>query len=140
MARRPTLEEALARYPGAASFRFGDSAALCADLTRLVREGKKRATCQAKSVFDAGDEAWPVVGRRDIALDWDGRPELAMETVSLEEHRFIDVPEDFALAEGENDDLAGWRRDHEAWFRREGIFDPEMILVCERFRVVEDFG
>jgi hypothetical protein len=36
--------------------------------------------------------------------------------------------------------LSGWRRDHQAYFERNGGFDPEMLLVCERFRLVEDFG
>lgn len=135
-----TLDEARARHKGAETFRFGDNEALCADLTALVRRGVKTATCQAKAVYDAGEEAWPLVGRRDIALNWDGTPALVIETASLEEVPFIEVTEDFALAEGEHDDLAGWRRDHEAYFRRNGGFDPAMILVCERFRMVEDFG
>lgn len=61
-----------------------------------------------------------------------------IETLEVSVVRFCDVGEDFALAEGENDDLAGWRRDHQVFFERNGGFDPEMDLVCERFKVVED--
>lgn len=133
-----TLKEVQARHPDAATFRFGDSEALCTELTRLVRTGLKTATCQAKAIYEAGIETPPSVGRRDIALNWDGSPALVIETVSLEDMRFCDVPEAFALAEGENEDLAGWRRDHEAYFGRNGGFSHEMIVVCERFVVVEE--
>lgn len=82
----------------------------------------------------------PEVGRRDTALNWDGTPALVIETLEVTQRRFCDVEEDFALAEGENDDLEGWRRDHRAYFARNGGFDGEMMLVCERFRLVEDYG
>lgn len=137
-----SLEEVRARYPGAETFRFADGVdrEIGDYLLRLVRAGKKTGTCQAKSIYDSGEQAWPEVGRRDIALEWDGTPALVIETVSLVEQTFMDVPEEFALSEGENDDLEGWRRDHKAWFERTCGYAPDMILVCERFRVVEDFG
>ena len=43
-------------------------------------------------------------------------------------------------AEGENDDLDGWRRDHRRYFERNLGFDSEVMLVCERFKVVHDFS
>ena len=132
------LEELKEKYPGAASFRFGDGAALCASLIQLVREGRKTATCGALHDYtDEGDEM-PLVGRCDIALNWDGTPELVIKTVSVETKRFCDVNEEFALMEGENDSLAGWRSDHQEFFERNGGFDETMLLVCERFEVVED--
>ena len=137
-----SLEEVRARYPGAETFRFADGVdrEIGDYLLRLVRAGKKTGTCQAKSIYDSGEQAWPEVGRRDIALEWDGTPALVIETVSLVEQTFMDVTEEFALSEGENDDLEGWRRDHKAWFERTCGYAPDMILVCERFRVVEDCG
>ena len=42
--------------------------------------------------------------------------------------------------EGENDDLEGWRYDHRLFFARNGGFDREMMLVCERFKLVHDYG
>lgn len=136
-----TLDEALAKYPGAATFRFAEGDAdVSRRLLALVRSGRKTATCQALSIYESGAEAAPEIGRRDIALEPDGAPALVIETVSLETRRFDEVDESFALAEGENDNLEGWRRDHEEWFRRTCGFAPDMLLVCERFRVVEDFG
>ena len=117
-------------------FKFGDSRALNAKLLALVRSGAKTATCGALRDFGPGAEDMPVVGRQDIALDWDGVPALVIETVEVTIHRFRDVPEDFALAEGEGD-FEAWRRGHIAFFERNGGFDPAMELVCERFRLVE---
>lgn len=134
------LEEAKRRYPGAAAFKFGDGPELCAELLSLVRAGRKNATCGALREFEEEGEAMPVVGRRDIALNWDGTPALVIETESVVLERYCDVDEAFALAEGENDSLAGWREDHRDYFTRNGGFDPEMMLVCERFRLVEDYA
>lgn len=135
-----TLEEVLARYPGAVTFKFGDSSQLCADLIELVRAGVKTATCGALRDFGEGGEAPPVVGRQDIVLNWDGTPALVVETLDVSTRRFCDMDEDFALAEGENDTIEGWVRDHRAYFERNGGWEPEMMLICERFRMVEDFG
>ena len=30
-------------------------------------------------------------------------------------------------------------RDHQEYFERNGGFDPKMMLVCERFRLVHDY-
>ena len=134
------LESLKERYPGAETFQFGDSRALCDELLALVRSGHKTATCGALRDFAAGGEAMPQAGRRDIALDWDRRPALVIETVEVTVRRYCDVDEAFALAEGENDSLKGWREDHRRYFERNGGFDPKMELVCERFRLVEDLA
>ncbi len=134
------LEQLKNRYPGAQTFKFGDNAALSAELLALVRAGKKTATCDALRNYPEGSLDMPVVGRRDIALNWDDRPALVIETVEVSICRYCDVTEDFALAEGENETLAGWRDDHRRYFERNGGFDPEMELVCERFRLVEDLA
>ena len=125
--------------PDLIAFKFGDSEELCNKLLRLVRSGEKTATCDALRKFGPGGEIMPVVGRRDVALNWDGTPALLLETTEVTQTRFCDVAESFALAEGENDDLEGWRRDHQKYFERTGGFDPEMTLVCERFKLVYDY-
>ncbi|MFT7108295.1 MAG: hypothetical protein ACJAVT_002830, partial [Yoonia sp.] len=58
----------------------------------------------------------------------------------VEEVRYCDVTEEMALYEGENDTLLGWRKDHKAYFKRGGHFDPEMMLVFEYFELVEDLA
>lgn len=135
-----TLDDALTRYPGARTFTFGDSERLCDRLLALVRAGRKTATCAALRDIEAGAEALPAVGRRDIALAWDRTPALVIETLEVTIRRFDAVDADFALAEGEDDRLEGWQRGHQAYFTRNGGFVPDMQLVCERFRMVEDFA
>lgn len=135
-----TLEAVLARYPGAQCFRFGDGSELCAELLDLVRRGRKTATCGALRDFEAGGEALPEPGRIDIALHWDGTPALAIETTEVTRRRFDAVGADFALAEGEDDSLAGWQAGHRRYFERNGGWSPDMMLVCERFRLIEVFS
>ena len=134
-----TMEELKARYPGLESFRFGDGPEMSAELIALVRSGAKTATCGALRDFEAG-EPMPKVGRRDVALNWDGSPAVMIETTEVTQRRFCDVDADFALAEGENETLEGWQADHRRYFERNGGWEPEMMLVCERFRLVEDFA
>lgn len=131
-------EELQDTYPGAGTFQFGDSEELCTKLIQLVRQGKKTATCGAARDFDDEPEAMPVAGRCDIAATWDGTPALVIRTTGVTEVRFCDVTEEMALKEGENDSLLGWRKDHKAYFKRNGGYDPEMLLIFEEFELVED--
>ena len=124
------------------TFKFGDTEADCRWLTQLVRDGRKTATCDRVEMFGSGpgQEPLPVVGRRDVAANWDGTPAVEIETLSVSFHRFDEVPENFALAEGENDRLEGWRRDPRVYFERTGGWSPDMMLMCERFLMVRDFA
>lgn len=129
----------MAKYPGAQTYVFGDSARLSGALLALVRAGVKRATCLSMAEVARG-EAMPQIGRCDVATTFDGRPALVNRTVELRLVRFCDMTEEMALAEGEDEDLAGWKAGHERYYRRLGVFDPEMELIWERFEVVEDLG
>jgi uncharacterized protein YhfF len=123
------------RYRDAFRFAFGDNPALADKLLALVLSGAKTATCEALSSFGP-ENPLPEPGRRDVVLDGAGRPAAAIETTEVAVRRFRDVPEDFALAEGEGD-YAAWRDGHIGYFSRNGGFDPDMETVCERFRLVE---
>ncbi len=134
------IKRALEKYPGASVFDFGDSKELSDELLALVRSGRKTATCAALREYIAEEEKLPEVGGRNIAVNFEDRsPALVVETLEVTQKRFCDVDESFALEEGENDDLAGWRQNHQVYFERNGGFDNEMILVCERFKLIEDF-
>ena len=134
----PEIEDLQQTYPGAGTFKFGDSAELSAHLIHLVRIGKKRATCGALRDFEDDPDAMPVVGRTDICTHWDGTPALVIRTTKVEHIRFCDVTEAMALAEGEDDTLEGWRAGHRAFFERNGGWDPDMMLVFEHFDLVKD--
>ena len=111
-------------YPGAGTFRFGDSAEMCNRLNALVRAGAKTASCDALANYQTEPEAMPKLGRCDIATDWDDVPALVTRTVRLEQIRFCDVGEAAALAGGENADLAGWRKGHKAFLNATAALIP----------------
>jgi uncharacterized protein YhfF len=116
------------------SFTFGggEDAVLADSLLALVIAGKKTATC-----WPVADGQITEVGKRMLALDSAGRPRVVLETVELFQSRCDAVDWSFAKDEGENDDLEGWRRDHRAWLSGRGDFSPEMMLWCERFKLIE---
>ena len=113
-------------------FSFGDSPELADELAELVLTGKKRATCWA-----AGGGPKTQVGKQWVVLDGTGDPIAVIETVELTQRRFDEVDAAFAFDEGEDDrTLASWRRAHQNYFGRQGTFAPNMLLYCERFRLV----
>ena len=126
-----------ARYKDAVSFAFGDSPELADALLALVLSGKKTATCGPLRDIEAG-EPMPVVGRRDVVRDGRDKPACVIETIEVTQVRFDDVGEDFAVAEGEGP-YDEWRQGHIDFFTRNGGWTGDMMLVCERFKLVEVF-
>src|SRR5262245_41632091 len=115
------------------SFAFGDSPQLADELLGLVLEGKKTATC-----WFASDGWQTKIGERMVVCDGQRRPRAVIETVELTQRCFHEVDAAFAHDEGEGDrTLAYWRAAHERFFRRQGTFAPDMLLCCERFRLVK---
>ena len=118
------------------SFAFGDSPRMADDLLAFVLAGAKTATC-----WSIRDGQQTEVGKRMVVKDGAGEPRAVIETVSLEKLRFNEVGWTFALAEGEGDEcLEDWRDGHRAYFTRNGGYAPDMMLWCERFRLVETIG
>ena len=115
------------------TFSFGDNPALADELAALVLKGLKRATCWA-----AIDGMLTEVGKRIVMLDGAGRPRAVIETVELTLCHFGEVDAAFAHDEGEGDrTLTYWREAHRTYFTRKGQFAEDMLLWCERFRVIE---
>ncbi|WP_027553593.1 ASCH domain-containing protein [Bradyrhizobium sp. Cp5.3] len=124
------------RYQHLRTFAFGDSPALADELLELVMKGIKTATC---STEDEPNTSTP--GERWVVLDGHGEPRCVIETTEVTYRRFNDVEADFAFDEGEGDrSLAYWRSAHRAFFGRLERFSEDMMLMCERFRLVEVFG
>ncbi|OAF05868.1 ASCH domain-containing protein [Bradyrhizobium centrolobii] len=124
------------RYRHLRTFAFGDSPALADELLELVVKGIKVATC---STEDEPNTSTP--GERWVVLDGRGEPRCVIETTEVTYRRFNEVEADFAFDEGEGDrSLAYWRNAHRAYFGRLGRFSDDMMLMCERFRLVEVFG
>lgn len=120
-------------------FKFGDTPELCAWLTGLALAGGKTGTCWPLRFLARGDPKLKP-GDQAIYTDWDGKDICRVEFTRIEVHPFNEVPEEFALSEGENDSWDGWARDHRTWLERDGGWSEDMIMVCENFRVVETLG
>jgi uncharacterized protein YhfF len=124
------------QYRGLRSFAFGDSPRLADELLALVLKGVKTATC---STADEPNTSTP--GERWIVLDGRGTPRCLIETTEITYRRFGEVDAAFAHEEGEGDrSLAYWRDAHRRYFGRQGKFSEDMMLMCERFRLVEIFA
>jgi len=123
------------KYRGLRSFAFGDGPELADELLDLVMRGVKAATC---STEDEPNTSTP--GERWIVVDGHGEPRCVIETTDVTYRRFGEVDAAFAYEEGEGDrSLAYWRDAHRNYFGRQGKFREDMMLVCERFRLVEVF-
>jgi len=119
------------------SFTFGDGPELADQLLALVLAGKKTATCWDAAEGLKGCE----VGKAMVAKDAAGASRAVLETVELTQRRFDQVDAAFAHDEGEDDrTLESWRAAHQSYFTRNGGFAPDMLLNCERFRLVEIIG
>lgn len=134
------LKDLRERYPNSQDFTFGDREALCDLLLEIVRAGAKRATCEALQTFSKKGLPLPVVGEYATARHWDETPALVIQTTEIRILPFQGVGEIFALDEVEDANLEGCRSTHCAHFEKNGGFAPDMDVVCERFRLVDDFG
>jgi uncharacterized protein YhfF len=115
------------------TFAFGDSPALADELAALVLSGTKTTTCWAAV---EGLKTEP--GKLMVMVSGDGTPLAVIETLTLTQRRFHEVEADFAHDEGEGDlSLTYWRDAHRRYFTRNSQFAEDMLLYCERFRVVE---
>ena len=125
-----------AKYQGLRSFAFGDGPELADELLDLVMRGIKTATCSTEDEPNTSS-----VGERWIVLDGRGTPRCVIETTEVTYRRFGEVDAAFASEEGEGDrSLAYWRSAHRNYFGRLGRFSEDMMLMCERFRLVEVFA
>jgi uncharacterized protein YhfF len=128
-----TIPEA---YRALRSFAFGDSPDLADELLELVLKGVKTATC---STEDEPNTSKP--GEQWIVLDGRGNPRCVIESTEVTYRRYGDVDAAFAHDEGEGDrSLSYWRDAHRRYFTRLGKFSEDMMLMCERFRLVEIFA
>ena len=126
------------KYEHLPQWAFGDSKEMANELCALILAGKKTATSTALYSYELDNQPVPEPGNRSVVLDGDGQARCVIECVSAEAVPFDEVDEEFASDEGEGDlSLKHWRKSHQAFFERQGYFAPDMLLVCERFRLVE---
>lgn len=121
------------------AFQFGDQPD---KLAQLVKSGHKTATCSAEISYRKTSQTLPRRGYYGIVLNRLNEPVAIIKTVDVFLQRFEDVTEEFALAEGDGS-LSAWKDIHDRYFKSEykrlGVsFDPELLLVCERFECINN--
>ena len=108
------------------------------ELLSLYLAGKKSAGSGLVRDYEQAGDPLPRAGTYWILLDSKGVPRCIAKTVRVELHRFRDVPEYVARAEGEGDlSLAYWRKAHAEFFgtylAKLGITDLENEMVVTEF-------
>ena len=122
---------AIQSIDGLKTFKFGDSTELADRLAALVVAGVKTGTCSA-----AQHGVDVEIGERQICLSGDNVPVCEIETVALSTLRFDAVTPEMAAREGEGDlSYRYWREAHEAYFKREGTWAPDMDVIFETFQM-----
>lgn len=133
---RPDLPE-----PVPEAWAFGATAEHADGLLDLVLAGTKTGTASSIWDYEATGDPLPVVGEFSIILDGSGVPRAVIETTHLQTVPFDRVTEEHAHAEGEGDrTLRHWRAVHERFWREHSEnprgFEPDMPVLCERFRLI----
>lgn len=119
------------------AFQFGADANW---LAQLVVDGQKTATCSGHIFYELENERLPSVGQYNIVLNENDEPVAIIQITSVEISPMNEVPESFALAEGEGD-YEYWWNAHVEFFTKALAeynmpFQESMPLVCERFVVL----
>ncbi|MGH2317977.1 ASCH domain-containing protein [Planococcus sp. SE5232] len=119
------------------AFQFGADAD---QLAELVIAGKKTATCSAHVLYELEGEVVPQAGQYSIVLNSKKMPVAIIRVTSVSLIPMNEVPEEFALAEGEGD-YDYWWTVHQQFFSQElkayGLsYSEDLLLVCERFELV----
>lgn len=112
-------------------------------LAQLVVEGTKTATCSGYTFYELENEQLPTTEDYSIILNSDNKPVAIIKTVEVTLSPMNEVTEEFVIAEGEGDrTYKYWWEAHEKFFKKElnaigREFSNDMILVCERFELVD---
>ena len=129
------LPPAFAHLP---KWAFSDQKKVADDLCELVLAGKKTATCAPLYQYELEELPVPQAGDRNVILDGSSKARCVIETTAADVVPFNEVEAEFAAAQGEGDgSLKGWQKRQKALFESLGYFDEEMLVVCERFKVLE---
>lgn len=113
------------------------------DLAQLVIDGVKTATCSGFVFYEIEQEPLPSIDDYSIILNSQDKPVAIIKTVDVRLIPMNEVPEEFARAEGEGDrTYRYWKEAHVQFFTEalrslELEFSEDMMLVCERFELID---
>ncbi|SFF98075.1 ASCH domain-containing protein [Sporolactobacillus nakayamae] len=112
-------------------------------LADLVAKGIKTATCSAYVFYEREHEELPKVGDYNIILTSQDKPVCITKTIEVAIIPMNQVSEQHAREEGEGDRTHDyWWKVHQDSFTKElssigQPFKVDMLLVCERFTLVD---
>lgn len=107
------------------------------DLSALVMEGKKTATCSLLRAYQGEEEEIPRVGVYSVLCDGNESPICIIFLTHTWVCTYSEVDEKHAYEEGEGDrTLEHWRKVHHEFFSQYSGFHHDDQLICERFKVV----
>ncbi|WP_243387419.1 ASCH domain-containing protein [Bacillus kexueae] len=112
-------------------------------LAQLVIDGIKTATCSGYIFYEMENEPLPTTGEYNIILNSQDEPVAIIRTTDVQILPMNEVPEEFAIAEGEGDrTYEYWYTSHKEFFTIElnkvgKTFSDDMLVVCERFELVD---
>lgn len=112
-------------------------------LAQLVIDGVKTATCSGHIFYELDNEPLPAINDYSIILNSQDEPVAIIKTIEVTVTPMNEVPEEFAIAEGEGDRTYDyWRKAHIKFFTEElhkigREFSGDMLLVCERFKLID---
>jgi uncharacterized protein YhfF len=124
---------------GLRGIEFGDPGEMRAWLVDLVLLGRKKATAGLWAEYEDEGEPLEHVGERLAVLDDEGTQVATVAVTRIDVVRFADVPDDFALAEGEGD-LNGedFRSSHREYWGAQGqAVTDDTVVVLVRFDLVD---
>jgi len=126
--------------PTPEAWQFGFGGEMADRLGGLVMSGKKTATCSRYSGENIVEEAG-----LSFILDGSGEPLCLIDTFEITVRKYSEIDAEWAEAEGEGDlSLEYWQNAHKNFFTKAGKihgyeFSEDMLLACERFKVVYKF-
>lgn len=112
-------------------------------LAQLVIDGVKKATCSGYVFYEVENEPLPTTEEYSVILNCKDEPVAIIKTVDVQIMPMNEVPEEFAISEGEGDrTYQYWWDVHVEFFTEElrkvgKEYSEDMLLVCERFELVD---
>ena len=129
---------AFPRVSGMRGIEFGTPGASRIKLTELVLHGNKRATAALLREYEQEGEAVEHVGELLALIDDDGKHVGTLTVTRVDVCEFIDVPDEFAIAENEGDLSAeDFRNSHLAYWNRVGEEVSDHTLIVQIYFEVE---
>lgn len=110
---------------------------------QLVIDGIKTATCSGYIFYEMENEPLPAINDYSIILNSTDEPVAIIKVIDVQILPMNEVSKEHAIAEGEGDrSYQYWWNGHEAFFKKElakiGMeFSEDMLVVCERFELVD---